>query len=192
MNLRNIVIVFAIACAYYFSVHFRFEYDIEDIQEVINLDWQHGHSSTVVYGQVITDRYFETKDKKCSFSISDIRVIESFKGQYKKGDIFTVFGTRQRERQEEHTERLLFLEDLTLEQYPGLGDCNQQYLDDIKVMHMWCCLVIEDKGSKKLLLHDRIDSNTVTAAYPVDADIVFERLRTLTALASSNRVAGGI
>jgi hypothetical protein len=154
-------------------------YDIDDLEERIDITWNYDYSNNVIYGELIENHVIESNDKQCSFNVSDIRVIESFKGKYKVGDIFTTTGISAHETSEEHTEHLLFLKDLKVSEYPGFGDCNKQEYTHFQSIHNWCCSIVDGAPSKQLLMYDMINSETSSKRYTVDAEIVFIKLRKL-------------
>jgi hypothetical protein len=165
----------------------RIGYDIDDLQERIDVDWNYDHSSNVVYGQVVKNHLVQSNSNACSFTVSNIKVIESFKGSYQVGDVFTTTGIGAHETTNDNTEHLLFMNDLNVKDYPGFGDCDENKYIKFQSIHNWCCSIVDGDSAKQLLMYDMVNSETASKTYTIDASIAFTRLRQLKVRASSNK-----
>ena len=177
--LGAIFIVSIFVLALFIEQDYGENYDIDDLEERVRISWNFDYSSNVIHGELIKNHLIESNDKQCSFKVSDIKVIESFKGKYKVGDVFTTTGIGAHETIEERTEHLLFFKKLKVSDYPGFGDCSAQKYIHFQSIHNWCCSIVDGEHSKQLLMYDMINSEASSKRYTVDAELAFTKLRKL-------------
>jgi len=185
--LISIFIISLFSLALFVKADLSAGYDIDDLQERINIDWNYDYSSNVIYGKVLKNRFVQSNNNECAFTVSDIKVIESFKGNYKVGEVFTTTGISTHETTEDNTEHLLFMKNLSVKDYPGFGDCKDKEYDQYQSIHNWCCSIVDVDSTKKLLMYDMVNSEMASKTYTVDASIAFTKLRHLKVKASSNK-----
>jgi len=185
--LVSMLIISVCTVGLFIKADLRVGYDIDDLQERIDVDWNYENSSNVVYGKVVENHLIQSSSKECSFTVSNIKVIESFKGSYQVGDVFTTTGIGAHETTKNNTEHLLFMNDLIVKDFPGFGDCDETKYIKIQSIHNWCCSIVDVDSVKQLLMYDMVNSETASRTYTIDASIAFNRLRKLKVKASSNK-----
>jgi len=185
--LASILVISFFAFALFAKDDMKASYDIDDLQERIDIDWNYDYSSNVVYGKVLKNHLVQSNNNECSFTVSDIKVIESFKGNYKVGDVFTTTGISAHETTEDNTEHLLFMQNLSVKNYPGFGECKEKQYEQFQSIHNWCCSIVDIDSTKQLLMYDMVNSEVASKTYTVNANVAFARLRQLKVQASSNK-----
>ncbi len=154
---------------------------IDKVDSRVNLKWNYDYSSHVVYGKLIDNISAVKNSGTCKFNYSIVEALESFKGNIKKGQMFSVLGMSIHESGYEQSYQLLFLKDFELSYYPGFGDCNlEMFPANIAMIHNWCCSI--EQSNKKpndigLVMYDMINSEQKSDNYIVPAAPVFKKLR---------------
>ena len=113
------MISFAV-CAMFIARDVGPNYTIEDLDEIVGVEWNYHHSSNVIKGERLRRRLIESSDGQCSFYVSDFKVVEVFKGDHKVGDIFTAVDSIDDKDSEQPSSHLLFSKHINIAHYPGL------------------------------------------------------------------------
>lgn len=150
---------------------------IESINKSENLEWNYGYSSDVLHAVLIRNNADKSNSNRCKVYYSEFKVIESFKGNHKVGEIIKSSGIGAHETEFKGSEHLLFLNPFIATGYPGYGDCDNQTYVDFLTIHNWCCSI--DKSQGDLIMYDMLDSETSGDRYLVSKNLVFNYLRDL-------------
>lgn len=160
--------------------------NFDRVEERARLNWNYDYSSDVVHAITLRNTVSRTNNGECNVRYSEFRVIESFKGTFKVGDIIKASGISAHEYTDEGTEQFLLLKPFIAKHYPGYGECSNEEYEEYLSIHNWCCS-INTEEERSLVMYDMINSEQSGPRYLVPVADVFRELRKMKHKKSSNK-----
>ncbi|MFT6530439.1 MAG: hypothetical protein ACJAZB_002105 [Psychrosphaera sp.] len=161
-----------------FVLSFSTQANADALESKLSLDWNYNYSSNVIHAKLIKNQVSVTNDGKCKVNYSTFEVIESFKGNIKKGTKFSSTGIGAHEVNAESSEQLLLLKPFVATEYPGYGECSNEEYSNFLSIHNWCCS-IDNTNEHSLIMYDMLNSEQKSENYLYPSREVFNYLRQL-------------
>ncbi|WP_105198916.1 hypothetical protein [Pseudoalteromonas sp. T1lg10] len=150
-----------------------------------NLEWQYNHSTDVAHFNVLRTLPMEIEAEKCNFIVWELEAIQTFKGNLLPGDKIQVWGPNDPEYWQVGGERLMFLR---MYEGNGYNSCSTHLFRSYKQVHWSCCEITEKDGAAEVQFETMLNSEQRGPDIPVDANKVFEALRSYEAESPNKRV----
>lgn len=148
------------------------------VEDRAHIKWNYEYSSDVIHAVLVENSISRSNDGKCNVRYSKFRVIESFKGKLKKGEIFKATGISAHEYRDVGSEQFLLLKSFVATQYPGYGECSTEEYASYLSIHNWCCSINSD-GERSFVMYDMLNSEQSGDRYLVPVAYTFEAVRKL-------------
>ncbi len=148
----------------------------DKVEDRAHIKWNYKHSSDVIHALLIENTNSTTNNDECNVRYSKFKVIESFKGELKEGEIFNATGISTHECRVKGTEQFLMLKPFVATDFPGYGNClNVDYLSFLTI-HNWCCSINSIK-QRSFVMYDMLTSEQSGERYLVPVSDTFQALR---------------
>jgi hypothetical protein len=145
-----------------------------NIPEDVNLEWQYEHSTDVAHFKVINFVPIQLENQVCDSIVWELEASQVFKGSMNKGDVIQVWGPNDPNYWKVGSDRLMFLRMYDGEPY---SVCSKHLFSNFKQVHWGCCEITGAGDDAQVQFGTMLNSEESGPNIPVDADIVFSRLR---------------